>query len=44
MALSQDAVTLPEMLRGAEERAAGVYVVAPFKKPEDVIPLLDEAG
>jgi len=33
-----------EMLRAAEQRAAGVYIVAPFKRPEEVLPLLDEAG
>ncbi|MDD5564082.1 MAG: bifunctional homocysteine S-methyltransferase/methylenetetrahydrofolate reductase [Thermoanaerobaculaceae bacterium] len=31
-----------EMLRGAPERAAGVYLVAPFKNPAEVVELLDE--
>ncbi len=33
-----------QMLGEAHRRAAGVYVIAPFKRPEDVVPLLDEAG
>jgi homocysteine S-methyltransferase len=31
------------MLREASEYAAGAYVIAPFKRPENVIPLIDEA-
>jgi homocysteine S-methyltransferase len=31
------------LFREAPEYAAGVYLIAPFKKPEDVIPLIDEA-
>ncbi len=31
------------MLAEAPARCAGVYVIAPFKRPEDVVPLLDEA-
>jgi homocysteine S-methyltransferase len=31
------------MLREAPEYAAGAYVIAPFKQPEKVIPLIDEA-
>jgi len=33
-----------ELLHEARRRTAGVYVIAPFKRPEDVVPLLDEAG
>ena len=31
------------LFRAAPDYAAGVYLIAPFKKPEDVIPLIDEA-
>jgi homocysteine S-methyltransferase len=31
------------LFREAPGYAAGVYLIAPFKKPEDVIPLIDEA-
>jgi homocysteine S-methyltransferase len=31
------------MLRGAEERAAGAYIIAPFKQPEQIVPLIDDA-
>ncbi|MEN8162800.1 MAG: bifunctional homocysteine S-methyltransferase/methylenetetrahydrofolate reductase [Acidobacteriota bacterium] len=31
------------MYREAAEYCAGAYIIAPFKKPEDVIPLIDEA-
>ncbi|MEE4273552.1 MAG: bifunctional homocysteine S-methyltransferase/methylenetetrahydrofolate reductase [Thermoanaerobaculales bacterium] len=31
------------LFREAPEYAAGVYLIAPFKKPENVIPLIDEA-
>jgi methionine synthase / methylenetetrahydrofolate reductase (NADH) len=34
--------TALEMLRGAPERAAGVYLVAPFRNPAEVVELLDE--
>ena len=31
------------LFREAPEYANGAYVIAPFKKPENVIPLIDEA-
>jgi hypothetical protein len=31
------------LFREAPEYSAGVYLIAPFKKPENVIPLIDEA-
>jgi homocysteine S-methyltransferase len=31
------------LFREAPDYAAGVYLIAPFKKPENVIPLIDEA-
>lgn len=32
------------MLREARERVQGVYVIAPFKQPERVLPLIDEGA
>lgn len=32
-----------QMYRQAPDYCAGSYIIAPFKKPEDVIPLIDEA-
>jgi hypothetical protein len=32
-----------DILREAPNYADGVYFIAPFKKPENVIPLIDEA-
>ena len=32
-----------EIFRQAPGYASGAYLIAPFKKPEDVIPLIDEA-
>ncbi len=32
-----------QLYRQAPEYCAGTYIIAPFKKPEDVIPLIDEA-
>jgi homocysteine S-methyltransferase len=32
------------MFREAPDYCAGTYIIAPFKKPEAVIPLIDEAG
>lgn len=32
------------MLREARDRVQGVYVIAPFKQPERVLPLIDEAA
>ncbi len=31
------------LFRAAPDYAAGVYLIAPFKRPEDVIPLIDDA-
>jgi homocysteine S-methyltransferase len=33
-----------ELIEGARELASGVYVVAPFRKPLDVVALLPEQG
>ena len=33
-----------ELIEGARELASGVYVVAPFRRPRDVIELLPEPG
>jgi len=33
-----------ELLREAPKHAAGVYLIAPFKNPEEVLHLLDESG
>jgi homocysteine S-methyltransferase len=32
------------MLQQAPERAAGVYLIAPFKKPQAILPLIDDAA
>ncbi len=32
-----------KLFREAPKYADGVYLIAPFKKPENVIPLIDEA-
>jgi homocysteine S-methyltransferase len=32
-----------EILRQAPARASGAYLIAPFKQPEEIIPLIDEA-
>jgi hypothetical protein len=32
-----------EMLRQAPDRAAGAYLIAPFRNPEDILRLLDES-
>jgi hypothetical protein len=31
-----------ELIEGARERASGVYVVAPFRRPLDVVELLPD--
>jgi hypothetical protein len=33
-----------ELLQQAPERAAGVYLIAPFKQPQAILPLIDDAG
>jgi homocysteine S-methyltransferase len=33
-----------QMLQQAPERAAGVYLIAPFKQPQAILPLIDDAG
>ncbi|MCU0235059.1 MAG: bifunctional homocysteine S-methyltransferase/methylenetetrahydrofolate reductase [Thermoanaerobaculales bacterium] len=32
------------LLREAPQRAAGVYLIAPFKQPQAIVPLIDEAA
>jgi homocysteine S-methyltransferase len=32
-----------EILRQAPARASGAYLIAPFKQPEEIIPLIDDA-
>jgi 5,10-methylenetetrahydrofolate reductase len=33
-----------EMLRQAPDRAAGAYLIAPFRNPEDILRLLDASN
>jgi homocysteine S-methyltransferase len=33
-----------QMLRQAPEHAAGVYLIAPFKQPQAILPLIDDVG
>jgi homocysteine S-methyltransferase len=33
-----------EMLQQAPDRAAGVYLIAPFKQPQAILPVIDDAG
>ena len=33
-----------KMLREAPDRAAGAYLIAPFKQPQAILPVIDEAG
>jgi homocysteine S-methyltransferase len=33
-----------QLLREAPQRAAGVYLIAPFKQPQAIVPLIDEAA
>jgi hypothetical protein len=32
------------MLRQAPDYAAGVYLIAPFKQPQAILPLIDDAS
>ncbi len=33
-----------QILRQARERAAGAYLIAPFKQPQAILPVIDDAG
>ncbi|HSO21969.1 MAG TPA: hypothetical protein VLT81_03620, partial [Chondromyces sp.] len=33
-----------QLLREAPEHAAGVYLIAPFKQPQAILPLIDDAA
>jgi hypothetical protein len=33
-----------EMLRQARDHAAGVYLIAPFKQPQAILPVIDDAA
>jgi hypothetical protein len=33
-----------QMLREAPDRAAGAYLIAPFKQPQAILPVIDDAA